>query len=194
MNECRDIEAVDHDFSSVLARCERLKYSHAALEELRNSQNRWVFHVEFRKGDTALRVHVLNWLASMLTIPEIRNVTWAIIVRLAEIGYEQTMPHLRESLTIAVFELAAEPPEVPWFCELLFTLGESRNTKWALFEAYRRWPRRFKEHINRYGRGCISQKEYEDWLSWQGLRHTSCGLRFRKKIGRSSATCDEGSS
>jgi hypothetical protein len=71
---------------------------------------------------------------------------------------------LGEDLVIATFELAAEPPEVPYFLELLFSLAKTPETRWAIFAAYRHFPDRFARHIRDYAHGSVTLQQYDAWL------------------------------
>jgi hypothetical protein len=88
------------------------------------------------------------------------------------------MPELDVDLIIAVYELAAEPPGVPWFLKLLFSLESDSQKRWVIFEAHRSWPKLFLKHIQQYSSGAINTEEYQRWLASKDLIMTKAGLRF----------------
>lgn len=132
---------------------------------------------QYSPQDLQVDLGVLNEAAALLVHPKFRDVAWRFYQNLAEDAGRQQC-ELRIKLTIALFEIIAEPPWILEDVELLFTLLDSVNTRWAVFEAYENYPRTFRRHIALYGRGRIQPEEYAEWLAFQGLEFTPRGLRF----------------
>lgn len=124
-------------------------------------------------------IGVLNEAAALIPHPKFRDAGWRFYRVLAEDAGRQEC-ELRTRLTTGLFEIIAEPP---WFTadvELLFSLLESENTRWAVFAAYEHYPRTFQRHIALHGRNRISPEEFATWLNGLGLEFTPRGLRFMR--------------
>jgi hypothetical protein len=147
-------------------------WNQAAIEELCGVIKSWLEHPRFLDPNdrSLLRVTVLNTITSLLAEPIIGDHVWEIMRSLArEIGRNGEDFHgLRDSLRIATFELAAEPPEVPDFLRKLFSLAGDKDTRWAVFAAYENTPTRLRLHARRYSGGQVTDEDCDHWLIEQG--------------------------
>jgi hypothetical protein len=130
-------------------------------------------------GQREWSIPTLNEAAALLTEPKFRDAAWRFFRDLASEAGRCHDDALKTQLTIALFEIIAEPPWIAEDVQLLFTLLDSESTRWAVFSAYERYPRTFLRHIGHYGRGRIPPEEFSSWLATQGLEFSDRGLRFR---------------
>jgi hypothetical protein len=124
-------------------------------------------------------LEVFNEAAALTADEEYGSTAWTFFRDLAALAHRSQDSDLKCKLTIALFEIIAEPPHYAESVAKLFSLLDDAETRWAVFDAYERWPRTFRRHIALYANGRISDAEYKDWLEQQGLVLTSRGLRYR---------------
>jgi len=155
--------------------CEEQSYSDTSLRALDDAIQHWTHSHELLDRSSDGRIDILNHLTWLLPNDRLRPVAWAAITDLARrypLGDEYG---LGEALVIATFELAAEPPDVPSFLELLFSLAKTPETRWAVFAAYRHFPDRFERHVRDYAQGSITPQEYDAWLETLDLHQPPLG-------------------
>lgn len=121
------------------------------------------------------RLAYFNELAAALSPEATREIVWDYLLSLTA---GDPADEIDSELIIAVFELLAEPPDVPDLLTLLFSIESQPRMKWIIFAAHRRWPRLFRKHIAQYSKGAITHEEYVEWLGECGLKITNRGLRF----------------
>lgn len=183
-----DRDAIDWAFQAAADRCEAGGWSEECLANLFSFVAEWLANpaVTGRAFDRSARMTVLHNLTEWLSHPKFRTPAWEGLRKLASMTTEEDHDDLRLDLTIATFELIAEPPEVPGFVESLFGLLDDPATRWAVFGAYERWPGRFRKHIKRYAGGRVTEAEFCAWLREQGLTLAKRGIR-REQEGPSQA-------
>jgi hypothetical protein len=160
------------DLGAAIAKC-RNGDSTAALELAEVLKSK-LSRIDLMEFDCASRCELLNALAFGLGDPKPRPIVWQHIVDITGDNVESA---LDAELVIAIYELAAEPPGVSWFLQLLFSLEHDKQRRWIIFEAHRSWPKLLLRHINQYSSGAISRSEYDSWLGAQGFVITPSGLR-----------------
>jgi hypothetical protein len=132
--------------------------------------DRWMNHPRLLDPNDQglLRMTVLNELTFLISEPIVGDHAWEYIRSVVrKLGHEDHH-ELRVSWLIATFELAAEAPEVPHFLEKLFSLAGDKNTRWAVFGAYKNVPWRLRPHAHKYSKGKITDDDCDQWLIEEG--------------------------
>lgn len=149
-------------------RCGDSGYDAISRSALWNTFRHWMSHPEFEKDFNILETTVLNELEFTLSDPNLKDEGWALISELAARWERENNIKMKESLRIASFEIAAEPPESASTLELLFSLATDPETRWAVFAAYENYPWRLRPHALKYSAGSITDRDCNEWLIEQG--------------------------
>ncbi|HEY1050205.1 MAG TPA: hypothetical protein VGE39_10640 [Prosthecobacter sp.] len=128
----------------------------------------WISHPDFDKGFNILEKTILNELEFTLADPHLKEEGWTLISELAGRWERENNITMKDSLCIACFEVAAEPPEHAPTLELLFSLATHPETRWAVFAAYEHCPWRLRPHALKYSRGSVTDNDCDQWLIDQG--------------------------
>lgn len=147
-------------------RCEEAGYTKAALEDfLQGIEKRALHPMEDGASDSCTAA--LNELALCLSDQFLRAPAWEVVSRIAT----EDDGELREMLRVTILEVLAEPPEVEYTLELLFSLAENSATRWAVLAAYENYPWRLRPHARKYSRGLVTDDDCDQWLIDQDLGH-----------------------
>lgn len=149
--------------------CETEAYCTSSRAVLWNLIRTWVDHPEFDRGFNALQCSVLNELEFTLANDQLRQEGWMLITELAKRWHREGNETMKEALRIASFECAAEPPECASSLELLFSLANDPDTRWAVFAAYENFPWRLRSYAKKYSAGSVTDDDCDHWLTEQGL-------------------------
>ncbi|MCB9913459.1 MAG: hypothetical protein H7A46_21450 [Verrucomicrobiales bacterium] len=164
------VEVAEAEIDAAVAGCEASAYSKASRDALWSVFHRWLADPRLLSGTASqLRVTVLNELTIRVGDEHLRNEAWEILRELARRYSDDDPEGMGISLKIAAFEVFAEPPEVPYTLELLFTLAEEPETRWAVFAAYENLPWRLRPHAVKYSQGRITDADCDAWLRSRGL-------------------------
>lgn len=148
--------------------CGECGYDDASRAALWEVFRRWISHPGFDVDFNLLEAMVLNELAFTVGSPELKEEGWAIIADLAGKWGREGNAKRKESLRIASFEIAAEPPELPLTLELLFSLAADPETRRAVFAAYESYPWRLRAHARKYANGTVTDRDCDEWLIEEG--------------------------
>lgn len=177
-------DEAESEIGDLKARGEANGWTQADRDALFEAFEKWLEHPRLLDPEDtgSLRITVINELTWLIPKPVIGEHAWECIRRLAKrLGPED--PHqLRESLRIATFELAAEPPLCVDFLEKLFTLAEDEDTRWAVLAAYENFPWRLRPHARQYSKGLISDQDCDEWLIEQGLGDDEVLMRGSRSV------------
>ena len=125
--------------------------------------SRWYSDPACSDRTNLLLTTLLNEAAALLANPRFREAAWQFYRDLALEAGRQKDEYLQTQLTIALFEIIPESPVIPADMELLYTLLDSPDSRWAIFAAYEQSPQSFRRDIQLYGGNRISDEEYENW-------------------------------
>jgi len=148
----------------------RFENAEASAGELQQGIEKWLRYPDFGE-DSELCTTMLNELAQCLSDETLRPGAWDILSRLAVEWGERGAAELQEALRITIFEVLAEPPEIEYTLELLFSLAGDSGTRWAVFAAYENYPWRLRPHARKYSRGLVTDDDCDQWLIEQDLGH-----------------------
>ena len=149
--------------------CKAAGYTAESCANLWKVFDRWLNHQEVVKETTVLRAHILGELTTLLNEEVSREGAWDKLKALARQYSVSDPTGMKVSLKIMAFEVFAEPPEVPYNLELLFSLARDPLTRWAVFSAYEHFPWRLRPHASKYSNGSVTDQDCDKWLREQGL-------------------------
>ena len=163
-------DRAEAEIERAASQCRSENYTATALSDLWDLIKSWTEHPDFiTDTDSSLRSSVLNNITFLLEDDHLRQGVWSIIRDLAAQFGDDDPTGMGISITISTFEIAAEPPEVDYFLDLLFSLADQPSTRWAVFAAYEHYPWRLRPHARKYSKGCVSDEDCDSWLRTQGL-------------------------
>jgi hypothetical protein len=145
--------------------------SEISVDDFHQGMEKWVRQAQFENGDFELCATLLSELASCLSDETLRPGAWKSISRLASEWEARGDSESQEMLRTTILEVLAEPPEVEYTLELLFSLAKNAGTRWAVFAAYENYPWRLRPHARKYSRGLVTDDDCDQWLIDQDLGH-----------------------
>jgi len=149
--------------------CKSRAYDSDSRSNLWDVFRRWVDHPQSSAEFNALEFIVLNELQSSLSNENLSQEGWSLVVELARRWHREDNVTRKEAMRIAIFEIAAEPPEFPGPLQRLFSLASEPETRWAVFAAYEKFPWRLRPHAKKYSGGAVTDDDCDHWLTTQGL-------------------------
>lgn len=150
--------------------CLKAGFDGASRKLLWEVLNCWIRHPMFDNDFNLLETVVLNELVFNLCVPELKTEGWNLITQLTAKWEREGNALRKESLRIACFEIAAEPPDDASTLELLFSLARNPETRWAVFSAYENFPERLSKHARLYSNGSVTDRDCDEWLIGRGKR------------------------
>lgn len=148
--------------------CREFDFDDDSRQKLWGVFRKWMDDPRCSDSFSGLSVIVLNELCFTLADEALWAEAWDLIRRTALQAKRRNQTVLMESLRIAIFELAAEPLAYPKMLELLFSLADEPDGRWAVFSAYRSCPWRLRPHARRYSNGLVTDSDCDGWLIENG--------------------------
>jgi hypothetical protein len=163
-------DRAEAEIKTAASRCRTENYAPTAVSDLWNLIKSWTEHPDFLTDTgSSLRGSVLNNITFLLADVRLREGAWSLVRDLAARFGEDDPTGMGISIKIFTFEIAAEPPEVDYMLDLLFSLADDPTTRWAVFAAYESYPWRLRPHARKYSKGTVSDEDCDSWLRSQGL-------------------------
>jgi hypothetical protein len=141
-------DLIEHEIKEAASQARALN----TPDPLRAVFSKWMKNELFLRPKPGIFVRetVLNELTFLLSAIHLRHVAWEIFKELVRSLHCDDPYNLKESIVISTLELAVEPPETPWFLDLLFGLYEEDETGWAVTAAFANYPHLLQQYASAY--------------------------------------------